>query len=61
MQRKNHWGWIIVSGVLFLAILGGLLLAGVSGQLLSIIWGGMVCVQLLAAILTGKQSNDGMK
>ncbi len=61
MQRKNHWGWIIAFEVLTLAILGGLLLAGVSGQLLSIIIGGIVCVQLLAAILTGKQSNDGMQ
>ena len=61
MQRKNYWGWIIAFEVLTLAILGGLLLAGVSGQLLAIIGGGIVCVQLLAAILTGKQSNDGMQ
>lgn len=57
MKRKYHWGWDIALSLVLVA----LLFAGVPGVLLGILGLGVVAFQLLAAILTGKQSNDGMR
>ncbi|MFE1572000.1 hypothetical protein [Comamonas odontotermitis] len=57
MKRKYHWGWDIALSLVLVA----LLFAGVPGVLLGILGLGVVTFQLLAAILTGKQSNDGMR
>ena len=57
MQRKTYWGLNIAACLVIVA----LLFAGVSPALLGILSCGVAAVQLLVAVLTGKQSNDGMR